>query len=264
LNRKKITVVCQTTAHTRDVVHCLNFSHEDTRECFERQSQLRFSWQFNIIDAEFRYQYDYLGSPSRLVVAPVPDRCHITLTRSLRRVMGGALAGPAGTGKTETVKDFARARGKVCFVFNCSEQMDHKSLATTFKGLSQAGACGCFDEFNRIAAHVLSVVSIQFKSILDALRANLEEFRLGEEMIRLKRTCGMFITMNPGYAGLPDLPENMKALFRSVSMCVPDFQIICEIMLMAKDGKTASALTKKCIMLYSRCQQSLSKQLYYD
>jgi hypothetical protein len=108
--------------------------------------------------------------------------------------MGGAPAGPANTGKTETVKDLARVRGKVCFVFNCSEQMDRKSLATTFKGLSQAGACNCFDEFNRIAVRVLSVVSIQVKSILDALRANLEEFRLGEEVISLKRTGGMFIT----------------------------------------------------------------------
>jgi dynein heavy chain len=272
LNRKKITVVCQTDAHNRDVVHRLNVNHEETHECFEWQSQLRFSWRnaehdcfINIIDAEFRYQYEYLGSPSRLVVTPLTDRCYITLTQSLRRIMGGAPAGPAGTGKTETVKDLARAMGQVCFVFNCSEQMDHKSLAATFKGLSQAGAWGCFDEFNRIAARVLSVVSIQVKSILDALRAKLTEFRfVGEEMISLRSTCGMFITMNPGYAGRTELPENMKALFRSVSMCVPDFQIICEIMLMAEGFKSASILTKKFTTLYSRCQQLLSKQLHYD
>jgi dynein heavy chain len=206
LNRRKVTVICQTDAHNRDVVYRLNHNHEETHECFEWQSQLRFSWRnsehdcfINIIDAEFRYQYEYLGSPSRLVVTPLTDRCYITLTQSLRRIMGGAPAGPAGTGKTETVKDLARAMGQVCFVFNCSEQMDHKSLAATFKGLSQAGAWGCFDEFNRIAARVLSVVSIQVKSILDGLRANLTIFKFGEEMIGLKKNCGVFITMNPGY-----------------------------------------------------------------
>jgi len=271
LNRRKLTVVCQNDAHNRDVVHRLNVNHEETHECFEWQSQLRFLWKshlhdcfINIIDAEFPYQYEYLGSPTRLVVTPLTDRCYITLTQSLRRIMGGAPAGPAGTGKTETVKDLARALGQVCFVFNCSEQMDHKSLANTFKGLSQAGAWGCFDEFNRIAARVLSVVSNQVKSILDALKANLTEFKFCEEQIGLKTTCGIFITMNPGYAGRTELPENIKALFRSVSMCVPDFQIICEIMLMAEGFKTASLLTKKFTTLYSRCQQLLSKQGHYD
>ena len=271
LNRQKITVVCQNDAHNRDVVKRLVAGHEETHECFEWQSQLRFSWRssehdcfINIIDAEFTYQYEYLGSPSRLVVTPLTDRCYITLTQSLSRIMGGAPAGPAGTGKTETVKDLARAMGQVCFVFNCSEQMDHESLALTFKGLSQAGAWGCFDEFNRIAAKVLSVVAIQVKSILDALRANVEEFKFGNEMIGLKRNVGIFITMNPGYAGRTELPENIKALFRSCSMCVPDFQIICEIMLMSVGFKTASDLTKKFTTLYSRCQQLLSKQLHYD
>ncbi|KAH0788142.1 Dynein heavy chain family protein [Histomonas meleagridis] len=272
LNRQKVTVICQNDAHNRDVVSRLVHNHEETHECFEWQSQLRFSWRnseydcfINIIDAEFRYQYEYLGSPTRLVVTPLTDRCYITLTQSLHRIMGGAPAGPAGTGKTETVKDLARAFGQICFVFNCSEQMDHKSLAATFKGLSQSGAWGCFDEFNRIAARVLSVVSNQVKSILDARRANLTEFKFcGEETIKLQPTCGIFITMNPGYAGRTELPENIKALFRSVSMCVPDFQIICEIMLMASGFKTASLLTKKFTTLYSRCEQLLSKQQHYD
>jgi dynein heavy chain len=65
--------------------------------------------------------------------------------------------------------------------------MDHKSLAATFKGLSQSGAWGYFDEFNRIAARVLSVVSNQLKCILDALRENLEEFKFGDDFIKLKK-----------------------------------------------------------------------------
>jgi dynein heavy chain len=153
LNQKKIAVICQTDEYNRDVVHRLNVHHKETHECFEWQSQLCFSWRssehdcfINIIDTEFRYQCEYLGSPSRLVVTPLTDRCYITLTQSRRRIMGGAPAGPAGTGRTETVKDFARARGRVCFVFSCSEQMDHKSLAPTLKGLSQTGAWSCFDE----------------------------------------------------------------------------------------------------------------------
>jgi dynein heavy chain len=183
--------------------------------------------------------------------------------------MGGAPAGPAGTGKTETTKDLGRALGLQVVVFNCSDQMNYNSMGLIFMGLAQTGSWGCFDEFNRISIEVLSVVSTQVKLVLDAVRemkANPAKstFIFNEEEINLKLTCGFFITMNPGYAGRTELPENLKALFRSCAMVVPDIVLICENMLMSEGFATAKDLSKKFMCLYDLAKSLLSKQIHYD
>lgn len=82
--------------------------------------------------------------------------------------------------------------------------------------------------------------------------------------IGVKETVGIFVTMNPGYAGRTELPDNLKALFRPVTMVVPDTGIICEIMLMSEGFNQARVLAKKMNVLYKQAKEQLSKQYHYD
>ncbi|XP_039715559.1 dynein axonemal heavy chain 17 isoform X10 [Pteropus medius] len=270
-DRMKVMTICTIDVHARDVVAKMIMAKVESSQAFTWQSQLRHRWDeerkhcfANICDAQIQYSYEYLGNTPRLVITPLTDRCYITLTQSLHLIMGGAPAGPAGTGKTETTKDLGRALGTMVYVFNCSEQMDYKSCGNIYKGLAQTGAWGCFDEFNRISVEVLSVIAVQVKCVQDAIRAKKKTFNFLGEMISLIPTVGIFITMNPGYAGRTELPENLKALFRPCAMVVPDFELICEIMLVAEGFLDARLLARKFITLYTLCKELLSKQDHYD
>ncbi|MCQ2815633.1 MAG: AAA family ATPase [archaeon] len=270
--RAKIITVITVDVHGRDVVEAFSKMKPAIESGnFNWKKQLRFYYnpekkqcEIKICDFITNYSYEYIGNTGRLVITPLTDRCYITLTQALNLILGGAPAGPAGTGKTETVKDLGRNMGLGVIVNNCSEQMDIETTARIFSGLSQTGFWGCFDEFNRILIEVLSVVSAQVKVVLDALRENKSTFNFQGDEISLIKTVGFFITMNPGYAGRTELPDNLKALFRSCAMVVPDLKEICQNMLMSEGFSKAKPIASKFITLYTLSKDLLSKQRHYD
>ncbi|CRG99093.1 dynein heavy chain, putative [Plasmodium relictum] len=273
--RTKLLSLIILDVHTRDVIISFIKKKISDSTSFDWQAQLKYYWVYDkkinnytceikICDFKTKYLYEYIGNSGKLVITPLTDKCYITLTQALNLILGGAPAGPAGTGKTETTKDLSKAIGIAIFIFNCSNQMNYFNMSQICIGLSQTGAWGCFDEFNRISIEVLSVVSTQIKCIFDAIKEKKTMFHFIDDEIVLKKTCGFFITMNPGYAGRTELPENLKNLFRSCSMIVPDIKFICENMLMSFGFIKANKLSYKFVELYQLCKELLQKNIHYD
>ncbi|KAI9224867.1 dynein heavy chain and region D6 of dynein motor-domain-containing protein [Blastocladiella britannica] len=271
VDRKKLIALITTEVHSRDVIERMCKNNLDSVNAFEWLSQLRFFWDKEDDDCiirqtntRFRYGYEYLGNSGRLVITPLTDRCYMTLTTALHLYRGGSPQGPAGTGKTETVKDLGKGLGKLVIIQNCSSDLDYKSMGRMFSGLAQTGAWGCFDEFNRIDIEVLSVVALQISCVLNAIQRRAQTFIFEGQEIKLNWTTGIFITMNPTYAGRVELPDNLKSLFRPVAMMSPDTALIAEIMLFAEGFNNTKIISKKVDTLYKVSAQQLSKQDHYD
>ena len=224
--------------------------------------------QIRMADAVLAYGFEYLGVPERLVRTPLTERCFLTMTQALAQKLGGSPYGPAGTGKTETVKALGLQLGRFTLVFCCDDTFDFQAMGRIFLGICQVGAWGCFDEFNRLEERILSAVSQQVQNIQMGLKdsspTQSAEIELIGRQLKLNPRTGIFITMNPGYAGRSNLPDNLKKLFRSVAMSKPDKELIAEVTLYSQGFNTAKDISRQVVPFFEHCDAQMTKQSHYD
>ncbi|KAI2637206.1 cytoplasmic dynein heavy chain [Hypomontagnella submonticulosa] len=278
IQRKKCEALITECVHQRDVIEKLVKLNATTPTHYMWLLQMRYVYapegeylqrlHVRMANAKLNYGFEYLGVPDRLVRTPLTDRCFGTLTQALCQRLGGSPYGPAGTGKTESVKALGVQLGRFTLVFCCDDTFDFQAMGRIFLGICQVGAWGCFDEFNRLEERILSAVSQQIQNIQLGLKQGAEDDKAQIELVgrqlRVNVNTGIFITMNPGYAGRSNLPDNLKKLFRSVAMSKPDKELIAEVMLYSQGFNQAKQLSKQTVPFFDQCSARLSKQAHYD
>lgn len=231
------------------------------------QKQLRFYLEkdkclVKMGEGTFAYTYEYQGNAPKLVHTPLTDKCYLTLTQGINKGYGGNPYGPAGTGKTESVKALGQALGRqvlrdwwpVLFllIFRFSYLTVMKELISrvwvafslawlnAVPGVALTNLIGMLinvvmlADSVRLDEEVLSAVSQQIQVIQAALKDRAPNLELLGKTIDLDPAAGIFVTLNPagkGYGGRSKLPDNLKQLFRSVAMSAPDLEQISEVIL---------------------------------
>ncbi|KAJ7171883.1 dynein heavy chain protein 1 [Mycena crocata] len=279
VTRRKCEHLITELVHQRDVTRSLISEKVLDTKGFTWLYQMRFYLDraaedplerlaIKVADASFPYGWEYLGVPDRLVQTPLTDRVYLTLTQALDNQLGGAPFGPAGTGKTESVKALGVQLGRFVLVFCCDETFDFQAMGRIFVGLCQVGAWGCFDEFNRLEERILSAVSQQVQSIQQGLASLVKnpntEIELVGKNLKINKNIGIFITTNPNYAGRSQLPPNLTKLFRPMAMTRPDRELIAQVMLFSQGFRTAESLASKIVPFFNLCDEQLSPQPHYD
>ncbi|KAH3764595.1 cytoplasmic dynein heavy chain [Pelomyxa schiedti] len=273
--RKKFEHLMAELVHQRDVTRDLIEKKITDNRNFEwlyhlrayllpNERELLNCVSMRIANVSMMYGWEYLGVSDFLVETPLIDRCYLTLTQALDSKMGGNPFGPAGTGKTETVKALGSQLGRFVVVFCCDEGFRLQSMSRIFVGLCLCGAWGCFDEFNRLEERTLSAVSQQIQMIQESIKNETYHLTLLDRDVHVNPSMGIFITMNPGYAGRSNLPDNLKQLFRSIAMIKPDRELIAQVMLYSQGFTTAERLASKVVPLFKLCEEQLSAQAHYD
>ncbi|XP_012271994.1 dynein heavy chain 7, axonemal-like [Orussus abietinus] len=228
---------------------------------FYWKSQLRFYYQdevnVSMIKTTITYGYEFTCIEDCFVRTSLTDRGICTLMEAYRQCHYTAMTGSSSTGKAESIKALGNAIALNFLLFNCTENLDLRSLERILKGLVSCGAWIYLKNFDLINVDVLSIISEQLVRIRQAICSKSSSMNFGGIELNINPRAYICVGISPGHPGRSVLSDNLKILFRTVSISVPDLKKICEVHLVAAGFSDAKPLAGK----MSKIQELSSKYL---
>ncbi|XP_048577711.1 dynein axonemal heavy chain 8 isoform X3 [Nematostella vectensis] len=218
----------------------------------------------HMLDAQLPYGCEFYGDESGLALTPITERCFLSLTQAIWGFSGGALQGPTGTGKTETVKGLAYLLGRYLLTLSCSSRMGALGVGKIIIGLAEEGCWGLLDEFHQVNNDVLSVLLSEIQSVLLAVRAGQNMCTLDEgKEISVHQNFSVFLTFCTTRHNY-ELPPEVHALFRSVSMVMPDVALILRAQCAGQGFKSPRMLADRLKLVTEICSKQLGASVQHN
>ncbi|RLU19225.1 hypothetical protein DMN91_007782 [Ooceraea biroi] len=235
---------------------------------FEWIAQLKYYCNDKIIEVSvfnviIKYGYEYNFYQQNIVNTPLTDRCFRTILQAYRYHLYGSITGPTDTGKTETVRNLTMALAKPFYVINCDNSISYDCILKTFKGVVSCGAWICFKNFNKLKLELLSAIAQNLTQMMQAVSSNLKTVSFEGCNLDLDASGNICINISLEQSKHTDLPDNLKVLFRSVSMIAPDIYKIVEVGLFAGGFLHAKDLAAKLVVSYKLLTDHLRGKHYF-
>ncbi|KAI8520697.1 hypothetical protein Bbelb_004510 [Branchiostoma belcheri] len=186
------------------------------------------------------------------------------MSQALTQLKGSAVVGGTGVGKTETVKGLAYLLGRYMAVFACLPQMDTAALGKIIQGLAADGSWGLFDNFHNLNRSGVGVLLEHAQSIYTALRANKSTCHLADgQEVPVDPYVATFITINKDVSRGFQLPQEIRALYRNVSLVLPDLGLILRGKVAGLGFKSPKVLADRLKLMADLCRDQLPKEHHH-
>ncbi|KAM4694307.1 uncharacterized protein O3C94_004765 [Discoglossus pictus] len=201
--------------------------------------------EINILNAKYIYGCEFYGAKIPLIMNSITEKCFLKISQMLQQVKGVVLQGDHGAGKSETIKGLAHLLGKFMFLFTCSSTSEISAISRVLNGTSQDGCWSCFDDFHLLPKGAVSVFMHGAQALYDSMKTKLPKITLQDDYTFVTdRNCNLFLT-GCWMSGSQGLPSNVRALFRTISLVVPDHTALLKAKLTSLGFKSPKALATR-------------------